>query len=327
MKMDFRKEDFFPIRESLDGVINPTPLQHSETFSRMAGCRIFLKPECLQKNGSFKIRGAFAALNSVPAELRQKGIITSSSGNWAQGVAYCCQIMGIRSLIVMPEYVSRSKHEAVKGYGAETLLYGTSSLDVVRKVRELSTQKDMTWIHAFQEPVVPTLRPTLLGYGSIGIEILEDLPEIDAIVTPVGSGALISGIALAAKSIKPGIRLIGVQPVGAAAMTRSLERGTLEELAEVKTSAEGLALKKVGEVTFRIVKDNVDEMVLVTEEEIESAVRILLERAKLLVEPSGAVPLAALLSRKVSRLTDDARVAVVLSGGNVDLPVLRKLLS
>lgn len=326
MTPELRIEEFLEVQKSLADVINRTPLQNSETFSRMAGCRVYLKPECLQKNGSFKIRGAFAALSSLPAELRRKGIITSSGGNWAQGVAYGCQLLGIKSLIVMPEYVSKPKLEATKSYGADVLLYGSSSLEIIEKVKELRAAKGLTWIHAFREPEIPTLRPTLLGYGSIALEILDEQHEIDTILAPVGGGALISGLALASKKIKPGIRVIGVQPEGAAAMTASLKAGRVEEIAEVKTCAEGLALKRPGEVTLQIVKDHVDEMVLVTEDEIVSAMRLLLERAKLLVEPSGAVPLAALLSGKVAGLAPESRVAVVLSGGNVDLDFVRKRL-
>lgn len=324
--MEFHEGEFIEMKKSLADIINPTPLQPSRTFGDLAGCTIYLKPECLQKNGSFKIRGAFAALSSLSPGMKERGIITSSGGNWAQGVAYGCQQLGIKALILMPEYVSRSKLNATKSYGAETMLYGTSSLDIVQKVRELSIQKGLTWIHAFQEPVVPTFRPTLLGYGSIGLEILEDQPEIDTIVTPVGGGALISGIALAAKLINPDIRIIGVQPEGAAAMYASLKSGKVEELSEVRTIADGLALKRPGEITFRLVTDNVDEVVLVSEDEIKSAMMLLLERAKLLVEPSGAVPLAALLNGKVPGIRGDSCVAVVLSGGNIDLPVLKKLL-
>jgi threonine dehydratase len=292
----------------------------------MAGCRVYLKPESLQKNGSYKIRGAHAALSSIPEEARDKGIITSSSGNWAQGMAYSCQRLGVKVLIVVPEFVTKPKLEATKNYGAETLVYGSSSLDVVQKVRELSEEKGLTWIHAFQEPMFPTFGPTLLGYGTIALEILEDQPDIDTIIAPVGSGALISGIALAARQIKPGIRIIGVQPEGAAAMYASLKAGKVEELKEVKTMAEGLALKRVGEMTFQLVRDNVDKLVLVTEDEIKSAMILLLERAKLLVEPSGSVPLAALLNGKVPGLKRDSNVVVVLTGGNVDLSVLKTLL-
>ena len=324
--MELKRSDFAKTKLALKDIINPTPLQYSRTFEDMAGCHVYLKPESLQKNGSYKIRGAYLALSSIPKEARDKGIITSSSGNWAQAVAYSCQRLEVKALIVMPGFVSRVKLEATKSYGAETLVYGTSSLDVVQKVRELSEEKGLTWIHAFQEPVFPTFGPTLLGYGSIALEILEDQPEIDTIVAPVGSGALISGIALAVRQIKPGIRIIGVQPEGAAAMYASLKSGKVEELTEVKTMAGGLALKRPGEMTFQLVRDNVDKLVLVTEDEIKSAMILLLERAKLLVEPSGAVPLAALLNGKVPGIRDNSRVAVILSGGNVDLSVLKKLL-
>ena len=324
--MEFHEDEFIKMRKSLVNIINPTPLQASRTFGEMAGCKVYLKPECLQKNGSFKIRGAIAALNSLPPDLRAKGIITSSSGNWAQGVAYGCQKLGIDALIVMPEWVSKSKLESTKSYGAEVMLYGSSSLDLFKKVQELSEQKNLTWIHAFLEPVVPTLRPTFLGYGSIGLEILEEQPDIDTLVVPVGSGSLISGIALAAKQINRDIRIFGVQPKGAAAMHASLKSGKVVELSEAKSVAEGLSVRRPGEMTFQIVKENVDEIVLVTEDEIKRAMLLLLERAKLLVEPSGAVPLAALLNRRIKGLSDDSRVAVVLSGGNVDLPLLKKLL-
>lgn len=326
MKMELKRSDFAKTKLALKDIINPTPLQYSRTFEEMAGCHVYLKPECLQKTGAFKIRGAYAALRSLPKEARNNGIVTSSSGNWAQGVAYGCQRLGIKTLMVMPEFVSRPKLEATKSYGAETLVYGTSSLDVVQKVSELSEEKGLTWIHAFREPVFPTLGPTLLGYGSIALEILEDQPEIDTIVAPVGSGSLISGIALAARAFKPEIRIIGAQLEGAAAMYASLQSGKVEELSKVNTLADGLALKKPGEMAFQIVRDNVDGIVLVTEDEIKSAMILLLERAKLLVEPSGAVPLAALLNGKVPELKHDSHVAVVLSGGNVDLSLLKELL-
>lgn len=326
MEMKLQREDFLRTSKSLAGIIHRTPLQSSRSFQEISGCRVYLKPECLQKNGSFKIRGAYSALASLSKEQRDRGIITSSGGNWAQGVAYGCQLLGIKALIVMSEHVSRSKLSATKGYGAETVLFGASSSDIIKKVQELRAQKGLTWIHAFNEPEVPTLRPTLLGYGTIGLEILEEQPEIDVLVVPVGGGALISGVALAAKAIKPGVRVIGVQPEGAAAMKASLKSGRVVELPEVRSLADGLALKKPGEITFKIVRDHVDEIVLVTEDEIKSATLLLLERAKLLVEPSGAVPLAALLNGKIKGLREDSRVAIVLSGGNVDLPVLKKIL-
>ncbi len=324
--MEFHDDEFRKTKKSLDDIINPTPLQHSRTFGEMAGCDVYLKPECLQKNGSFKIRGAFAALSSLSAEMKARGIITSSGGNWAQGVAYSCQLLEIKALIVMPKHVSRTKYEATVGYGAEVLLYGSSSVELFQKVKELSQEKQMTWIHAFAEPVVSTLHSTLLGYGSIGLEILVEKPNIDIIVVPVGGGALISGITLAVKQINPDLRVIGVQSEGASAMYTSLKEGRVVEIDKVQTIAEGISVKRPGEQTFRIIQKHVDEIVLVTEDEIKKALILLLERAKLLVEPSGAAPLAAVLNRKIKNLAPDTRVAVVLSGGNVDLPVLKKLL-
>lgn len=324
--MEFHKEEFINMKKSLDDVINPTPLQYSRTFGEMAGCRIYLKPECLQKNGSFKIRGAFAALSFLPDDMKARGIITSSGGNWAQGVAYCCQKLGVKALIVMPKHVSRTKLEATAGYGADVLLYGSSSVELAQKVRELSKEKQMTWVHAFNEPVVSSLHSTLLGYGSIGLEILEEEPETDIIVVPVGGGALISGITSAVKQINPDLRVIGVQSEGATAMFTSLKRGEVVEIDKAQTIAEGLGVRRPGEKTFRIVQKDVEEIVLVTEDEIKKAMLLLLERAKLLVEPSGAVPLAAVLNGKIKKLTADSKIAVVLSGGNVDLPFLKQLI-
>ena len=325
--MEFNKDEFIKMKKSLDNIINPTPLQHSHTFSKMGGCCVYLKPESLQKNGSFKIRGAFAALSSLSNEMKAKGIITSSGGNWSQGVAYSCQLLGIKALIVMPKHVSRTKFDATVGYGAEVLLYGSSSVELFQKVKELSEEKQMTWIHAFAEPAVPTLHSTLLGYGSIGLEILEEEPKIDVIAVPVGGGALISGITLAVKQINPDLRIIGVQSEGACAMYKSLRAGRVVEIDKVQTMAEGISVKRPSEQTFRIIQKYVEEIILVTEDEIKKALILLLERAKLLVEPSGAAPLAAVLSRKIKNLTSNSRVAVVLSGGNIDLPFLKQLLN
>jgi len=226
----------------------------------------------------------------------------------------------------MPEHVSRIKLQATKSYGAEVLLFGSTSLELYQKVRELSEERGMTWIHAFNEPKVSSLRSTLLGYGSIGLEILEEQADIDVIVVPVGGGALISGISLAAKLIRPEVRLIGVQAEGAAAMFASLKKGKLVEVDHPKTIADGLAVKRAGDKTFPIVREHVEEIVLVTDDEIRSAILLLLERAKLLVEPSGAAPLAAVLNRKIKGLTASTKVAVVLSGGNIDLNLLRQFI-
>jgi len=318
--MEFHLEEFKRARDLLHDIINPTPLQYSRTFGEMASCTVYLKPECLQKNGSFKIRGAYNTLNSLSPEAKSRGVVTCSAGNWAQGVAYGCKLLGIKALVVMPEKVPRTKLDATKGYGADVLLYGSTSTELFQKARELSEEKHLTYLHAFDEPAM------IIGHGSIGLEILDEVPDIDVIVVPVGGGALVSSIALTARQINPHIKVFGVQPVGAAAMYASLKKGEIVELDTVETIAEGLALKRSGERTFQIIREWVEEIVLVTDDEIKAAVVLLLERAKLLVEPSGAASLAAIVNSKIPNLEPDTKVAAVLSGGNIDLPVLKQFL-
>jgi threonine dehydratase len=318
--MEFHLEEFKKTRDMLRDIINPTPVQYSRTFGQLAGCSIYLKPECLQKNGSFKIRGAYNTLNSLSSEAKSRGVVTCSAGNWAQGVAYGCRLLGIKALVVMPEKVARTKLEATKGYGADVLLYGSTSTELFQKAQELSEEKHLTYLSAFDEPAM------IIGHGSIGLEILDEVPDIDVIVVPVGGGALVSSIALTARKINPNIKVFGVQPVGAAAMHASLKKGEIVELDTVETIAEGLALKRSGERTFQIIREWVEEIVLVADDEIKAAVLLLLERAKLLVEPSGAAPLAAIINSKIPNIAPDTKVAAVLSGGNIDLPVLKQYL-
>lgn len=318
--MESHLDEFRKARQNLQNIINPTPLQNSRTFGEIAGCIVYLKPECLQKNGSFKIRGAYTLLSSLSRDEKKRGVVTCSAGNWAQGVAYGCRLLGIKALVVMPNHVAKTKLEATKGYGGEVVLYGSTSTELFQKARELSEEKKMKYLHAFDEPAM------IIGHGSIGLEILEEQSAIDLIIVPVGGGGLISGISLVAKQINPKIRVIGVQPSGAAAMYASIKKGKVVEIEKVETIAEGLAVKRSGERTFSIIREYVEEIVLVTDDEIRSAMLHLLERAKLLVEPSGAAPLAAILTGKIKKLTANTKVAVVLSGGNIDLPVLKQFL-
>lgn len=318
--MEITLEKMRDARKNLKEIINPTPLQYSRTFGEMAGCTVYLKPECLQKCASFKIRGAYILLTSLTDEQRKRGVVTCSAGNWAQGVAYGSQLLGLKSLIVMPTTAAQSKISATKGYGAEVLLHGTTSTELFQKARELSVERNMTYLNAFDEPAM------IVGHASIGLEIFEEQPEIDVIVVPVGGGALSSGIAMAAKWLKPSARVFGVQPEGSAAMYQSLKAGKVVEISQVTTMAEGLAVKRSGEKTLEILKEYAEALVLVSEEEIVKSVLLLLERAKLLVEPSGAVPLAALLSKKIPGLKSSTKVALVLSGGNIGLSALKGLL-
>lgn len=274
---------------------------------------MYLKPECLQKNGSFKIRGAYNTLDGLSAEAKERGVVTCSAGNWAQGVAYGCQLLGIAALIVMPENVPCAKLEATKGYGARVSLHGRTSTELFHKARELSEERHMTYLHAFDEPAM------IFGHGSIGLEILDEEPDIDIILVPVGGDGLVSSIALTARQINPQSRIFGVQPVGSASMHASLKTGEVVELDKGKTITEGLAVKRSEELTFEIAREWVEDISLVTDDEIKSAVLLLLEPAELLVEPSGAAPLAAVVNSRIPDLTKDTRVAVVLCGGNVDL--------
>jgi len=319
--MVFPLDMFQRAREELIPILNPTQLQRSRTFGEMAGCDIFLKPECLQKTGSFKIRGAYHLLKSLKIGEENNGVVTFSAGNWAQGVAYGCQLLDMEALIVMPEAVPRTKLKATQSYGAEVILYGSTSVELSEKAKELSRSRGMNFINAFDEPKM------IIGHGSVGLEIFEEQPDTDIIVVPVGGGTLISGIALTARQLNPKTRVYGVQPEGAAAMHASLKANYVVEIDSVNTIAEGLALKRSGEKTFQIIKENVEDVVLVSDEEIKSAVSLLIERAKLLVEPSGAVPLAALLGGKIGALNKENKVVLLLSGGNVDPSVLINILS
>ncbi|MGI6604690.1 MAG: threonine ammonia-lyase [Firmicutes bacterium] len=304
-------------REILKGVINPTSLQFSETFSRMAGCQVFLKPENLQKTGSFKVRGAYNKMVHLSGEERTRGIVAHSSGNHAQGVAYAAQRLGLKATIVMPESASPPKVTATRGYGAQVILYGPGSLEATAKARELMAEHGYTLVPPFDDPYI------IAGQGTIALEILDEIPDIDVIITPCSGGGLLSGIAVAAKAKKPNIRVYGVQPENSCAMKQSLDKGEPVTIASAVTVADGLIARRPGNLTFDLVKRLVEDIVLVSEEDILSAHKLLLERAKLLVEPSGATVLAALLNGKVARPGE--KVALVLSGGNANLNALAKL--
>ncbi len=306
------------VRDDLKKVINQTPLQFSQTFSNWTETRVFLKPECLQKIGSFKIRGAYNMLKNLSQDEKTRGVVTCSAGNWAQGVAYSANLLKIHSTIVMPEVVVQSKVDATKGYGGDVLLYGKNSKELVEKARQLSEEKGWTYIPAWDN------LDMMKGHASIGLEIFEENPDTDVIIVPIGGGGLISGISLAAKRIKPSVRIIGVQPTGANAMFRSLQEGRVVEIEKVETIADGLAVKRPGERTFEIIRENVEKIVLVSDEEIKRAIVLLLERAKLLVEPAGAAPLAALLSGHVKGMGKN--IVIVLSGGNIDFALLKTIL-
>ncbi|MBR5319716.1 MAG: threonine ammonia-lyase [Peptococcaceae bacterium] len=294
---------------NLDGVLRSTELIYSDFFSKETGNRIYIKPENLQRTGSFKIRGAFNKVANLTEEERAKGIIASSAGNHAQGVALAASKMGIKATIVMPQVTPLIKIDSTKSYGANVVLHGNVYDEAYGKAVELAEENGYTFVHPYNDYDV------MCGQGTIALEILEELEDIDQILVPVGGGGLISGIALAAKSIKPTIQVIGVEPVGAASMTAALDAGQVVTLPKVQTAAEGVAVKTVGDLCLEVCSKYVDGIIQVTEEEIMEALLLLLERHKIICEAAGALPLAAI--KKLN--TRNKNIACVVSGGNIDM--------
>lgn len=304
--------------ERLRGVINQTPMQPSRTFGEIAGYPVWLKPESLQKTGSFKIRGAYNTISLLGDQERARGVITYSSGNHAQGVAYAAQQLGVKAVIVMPENAIPAKVAATRGYGAQVEFAGLDSLQRQKRAEELVAEHGYQMIPPFDHPDL------VAGQGTVSLEILTENPEIATIVVPIGGGGLSSGVALAAKQLAGRVRVVGVEPERAADAKASLEQGRIVEAERIDTVADGLRVKRIGSLNFEILRKYLDEVVTVTEEEILAAVGSLAERAKLVVEPSGAVTLAAVVNGKVR---STGPTAVILSGGNVDKQLLAQVLT
>lgn len=301
----------------LKNVIHRTDLIPNTTLSELSCSDVFLKLENLQKTGSFKIRGAFNKICHLSDTEKRAGVIASSAGNHAQGVALAASTYGIKSTIVMPTNAPLAKVTATKSYGAEVILHGTVYDDAYAKAREIQEQTGATFIHPFDDPYV------IAGQGTIGIEILAELPDADAILIPIGGGGIAAGVALAAKSINPNIKVIGVEPANAASMRDSALAGKIITLDRAATIADGIAVKTPGKLTFDIVKEYVDEFVVVEEDEIANAILVLLERCKLIAEGAGATPVAALLNGKVS--LPGKKVVAVISGGNIDVNMISRI--
>jgi threonine dehydratase len=299
-------------------VLHRTPIVRATGLGRMVGCELYLKLECFQKTGSFKPRGALHNMRGLPAADRRRGVVTISSGNHAQGVAFAGLVLGIPTTVVMPENASPAKVEAARGYGARVVLHGDLEAAFV-KLEEIRRDEGLAYVHAFDDP------RTVEGQGTLGLEICEDAPEFDIVVVGIGGGGLISGVAFAVKSLRPSVRVIGVEPEGAAAMRNSRAAGRPVRLERIDTIADGLAPPFVGDLNFAICRDRVEDVVLVSDDEIRAAVRVLLERCKVLAEPAGAAALAALLEGKIE-LPVGARVVCVVSGGNYDRNRLKEIL-
>jgi threonine dehydratase len=293
--------------------IKKTPLIHSPTFSYMTGSEVYLKAEYQQKTGSFKIRGAYYKVKSLPAEEKKNGVVAASAGNHAQGVAYAASIEKIPCTIVMPKSASPAKVAATRGYGAQVILSGRNYDESWAMARQISRDTGAAIIHAFDDPYI------IAAQGVIGLEILEDLPDVEEVYVPVGGGGLAAGVLTAIKTGHPDVRVIGVQSSSFPAMYDSIQADRLTESGGQRTIADGISVRKPGKITFDVIRRLIDDMVLVDDSEIINAMFLLLERSKVVVEPAGAASLAYLLSHKPA---PGKKVVAILGGGNVDMYLL-----
>jgi len=301
----------------LAGIIHRTPTVHSDTISKLTGYEVFLKLENLQKAGSFKIRGAYFKMSRLSPSQGKAGVVAASAGNHAQGVALASSLLGIHSTIVMPEESSIAKQEATRSYGGEVILFGSDvneSLDHARGLEE----GGKTFIHPFDDTDV------IAGQGTMGLEILEDVPDVETIIVPIGGGGLISGISTLVKKKRPRVKIIGVESAHARSAVASLTKKRIVEVKIKPTLADGIALRKIGEIAFPIIQRNVDQVVMVEENEIASAILMLMERKRVVAEGAGATPLAALLSGRPK--IKGKKIVLVISGGNIDFNLLDRIL-
>jgi len=304
-------------RRSMEDVILRTPMIYSDTFSKLTGKEVFLKLENLQKTGSFKVRGAYNKIVPLGPDEKRKGVVAASAGNHAQGVAFASSLLGIRATIVMPQAASLAKQMATRAYGGEVLLFGQNTDEALARAQALA-QEGRSFIHPFDDDEV------IAGQGTIGLEILEDLPEVEAIIVPVGGGGLIAGISTIVRKRRPSVEVIGVEASNAQPALVSLRRKRVVEVPIKPTLADGIALRKVGERTFPVIQKNVSEILTVREDEIASAILLLMERKRILAEGAGAAPLAALLSGRWKGKAK--RIVLVISGGNIDIHLLDRIL-
>ncbi|MCL6453697.1 MAG: threonine ammonia-lyase [Alicyclobacillus sp.] len=310
--------DILAARTQIGSIIQVTPLDYSKTFSDLSGSNIYLKLENLQKTGSFKLRGALNKISNLSRDELARGVVAASAGNHAQGVAYAAQLHGAPCTIVMPETASLAKIAATQGYGATVVLAGGSYDEAYEHACKLRDEYGYTYVHAFDDPRI------VAGQGTIGLEILDQLPAVDTLIVPMGGGGLISGIAVAAKALKPGIRVIGVQSAAVPSFRNALDTGRIETVPSAPTIADGIAVRRPGELTYRLVKTHVDDVLTVSEEEIARSMVLLMERSKIVAEGSAAAALAACIYHKVPR--DLGNAVVVLSGGNVDVTFLSRII-
>lgn len=300
----------------LKDIIRPTPL--AKAYGIAPECELYLKPENLQNTGSFKLRGSGYKIAMLSDEEKQKGVIACSAGNHAQGVALAASKCGISSLICLPDSAPISKVEATKSYGAQVCLVPGVYDDAYNRALELKEEKGYTFVHPFDDEYV------IAGQGTIGLEIMNEMNDVDAVIVPIGGGGLISGVACAIKSISPHVKVYGVQAAGAPSMYNAVRSGRADALSSVSTIADGIAVKKPGDLTFQMVKEYVDDIALVTEDEIAAAILALIEKQKMIAEGAGAVSVAAAMFHKFP--LEGKRVVSLISGGNIDVTSLSRVI-
>ena len=304
-------------RENIKDVVTKTPLLYSNVFSKSSNNEVYMKCENLQLTGAYKLRGALNKIISLSEEEKAKGVICSSAGNHAQGVAYASSLMGVKSSIVMPETTPYLKVESTKNYGGNIILHGKCYDDAFLKAKTIEEEEGKVFIHPFNDIDV------ICGQGTIALEIFEEINDLDYILVPIGGGGLISGLSVAAKSLNPNIKIIGVQAEGAPSMALSIKKDKICTLDSVNTIADGISVKTPGSKTFEIVREYVDDIITVSENDIVNAFLLLVEKHKLVAEASGVVTLAALKKLRVK----NKKVCCILSGGNIDMLTISTLIN
>jgi threonine dehydratase len=311
-------QDIKEAQRNIKDYIHKTPLVYSNSISSMTGLDVYLKLENLQKTGSFKIRGATNKISRLSVEEKRRGVVTASAGNHAQGVALAAGRFGIKAAVVMPEKSSISKQLATKGYGAEVILHGSSFDEALQYARTIERERGCIFIHTYDD------EDLIAGQGTIGLEIFDELPDVNSVIVPIGGGSLISGISIALKGQKRDIQIIGVEASAAAAMYTSRQKGKNTAIDSLPTIADGIAIKRIGDLTFPIIQELVDEIVTVEDEEIAAAILLLMERKKTVVEGAGAAPISAIMNGKT--VIKGKKTVLVLSGGNIDMNILERVI-
>lgn len=310
--------DIIEARKVIKPVVKYTTLEHSRIFSSMSGAEVFLKLENLQSTGSFKVRGAYNKIHHLKENGLLNKVTCASAGNHAQGVAFAASKMNCYSKIFMPIFTPPLKVIATRAYGAEVELVGENFNEAYTAAKEYAQKENATFIEPFDDPLI------IAGQGVVGLEIIEQLNDIDEIYVPIGGGGLISGVAIVAKQINPRIKIIGVESTGTASMKNSIEKNEITTLNSVSSIADGIAVKTPGILTYKIIKELVDDFVIVSDEEIAHITYLLLQRGKILAEPSGVVALAAIAMRK--RTCVNKKVVAIISGGNIKMTLLEQIL-